>query len=99
MALAGSVGTDPDLNVACNGGHVALLIRQHGLAEAIFRAVLAKEPKHSCATLGLSSSLLMQNDFVTAGKHLWDARDLVPQNQRRALAAAISDLQQMMGIK
>jgi len=36
---------------------------------------------------------------VNAGKLLWDARDLVPQNQRRALAAAIADLQQMTGFK
>jgi hypothetical protein len=98
-ALAGVVATDPDPNIACDAGHVAMLVRQHGLAQAIFRAVLAKAPKHPCATFGLSSSLLMQNDIVTAGKHLWEARDLVPQNQRRALAAAISDLQQMMGIK
>ena len=98
-ALAGGVATDPDPNVACQSGHVAMLVRQHGLAEAIFRAVVGKDPKHACGTLGLSSALLMQNDVVNAGKHLWAARDVVPQNQRRALAAAISDLQQMMGIK
>ena len=98
-ALAGGVAADPDPDAQCYAGHVAMLVRQHGLAEALFRQVLAREPKHPCATLGLSSSLLMLNDLVPAGKHLWAARDLVPQNQRRALAAAISDLQQMMGIK
>jgi hypothetical protein len=65
----------------------------------LFRRVLSGEPKHPCATLGLSSNLLMLNDLTPAGKQLWQAREVVPQNQRRALAAAISDLQQMMGIK
>jgi hypothetical protein len=98
-SLAGGVASESDGETVCYGGHVAMLVRQHGLAQALFRQVLARVPKHPCATLGLSSSLMMQNDLITAGKHLWDARDVVPQNQRRALAAAISDLQQMMGIK
>jgi hypothetical protein len=98
-ALAGVVSTESDPAVVCAGGHIAMLVRQHGLAQATCRAILAKDPKHACATLGMSSALLMQNDVVSAGKHLWNARDLVPQNQRRALAAAISDLQQMTGIK
>jgi hypothetical protein len=98
-ALAGSVATESDLAALCGAGHVALLVRQHGLAQALFRHVLTREPRHPCATLGLSSGLLMQNDVPAAGKHLWEARDLAPQNQRRALAAAISDLQQMTGIK
>jgi hypothetical protein len=98
-ALAGSVAAENDLTAVCGAGHVALLVRQHGVAQALFRHVLTREAKHPCATLGLSSGLLMENDVIAAGKHLWDARDLAPQNQRRALAAAISDLQQMMGIK
>lgn len=98
-ALAGTVAAENDLTAVCGAGHVALLVRQHGLAQALFRHILTREAKHPCATLGLSSGLLMENDIVAAGKHLWDARDLAPQNQRRALAAAISDLQQMMGIK
>jgi hypothetical protein len=98
-ALAGVVSTETDLTALCGAGHVAMFVRQHGLAQAIFRAILAKDQKHTCATLGMSSALLMQNDVVAAGKHLWNARDVAPQNQRRALAAAISDLQQMAGFK
>ena len=31
-------------------------------------------------------------DWESAGKFLWDARDLAPKDQRQALAAAIDDL-------
>jgi hypothetical protein len=35
---------------------------------------------------------LLSRDWELAGKIIWDARDLVPREQRPALAAAIDDL-------
>jgi hypothetical protein len=99
ISLTGGVAGDEDVEAVCGGGHVALLLRQHGLAAAMFRQIAAREPKHACAALGQSSAALMQGDVVSGGKLLWVARDLAPQNQRRALAAAITDLQQITGFK
>lgn len=99
ISLTGGVAGDTDLDAQCGGGHLALLLRQHGLAAAIFRQIAAREPKHACAALGQSSAALMQGDVVSGGRLLWEARDLAPQNQRRALAAAITDLQQISGFK
>jgi len=99
ISLTGGVAADTDLDAQCGGGHLALLLRQHGLAAAIFRQIAAREPKQACAALGQSSAALMQGDVVNGGKLLWQARDVAPQNQRRALAAAISDLQQIAGFK
>jgi hypothetical protein len=99
IGLAGMLARDQDSAIVCSAGHVAMLVRQHGLAQVLFQQILTRDPKHACGMLGLSSATLMQNDIVAAGKRLWDARDVVPQNQRRALAAAISDLQQMTGFK
>jgi hypothetical protein len=99
ISLTGGVAEDQDLEVVCGGGQIALLLRQHGLAAAMFRHIAAREPKHACAALGQSSAALMQGDVVNGGKLLWAARDLAPQNQRRALAAAITDLQQISGFK
>jgi hypothetical protein len=59
----------------------------------------ARTPKDACAALGRAPAALTQGDLEDAGKRLWDARDLVPANQRRALAAAIADLQQVVGLK
>ena len=41
---------------------------------------------------GAAQASLLGRDWETAGRQLWDARDLVPKDQRRALAAAIDDL-------
>ena len=35
---------------------------------------------------------LLGRDWETAGKQIWDARDVAPRDQRQALAAAIDDL-------
>ena len=99
ISLAGGLATENDGAVLCGAGHVALLARQHTLAGALFQQISARAPKDPCATLGRASATLMQGDVVNAGKWLWEARDVVPQNQRRALAAAIGDLQQMSGFK
>ena len=42
--------------------------------------------------LGAAGSSLLARDWERAGKELWDARDLLPKDQRQALAAAIDDL-------
>jgi len=99
ISLSGGLAAENDGAALCGGGHVALLVRQHTLAGALFQQISARTPKDPCAALGRASAALMQGDIENAGKRLWDARDLVPQNQRRALAAAIADLQQMAGFK
>jgi hypothetical protein len=65
----------------------------------MFQQIATRERKHPCAVLGLASAALMQGDVITAGKLFWDARDLIPANQKRAVAAAIGDLQQITGMK
>lgn len=98
ISLTGGVVGD-DATAMCGGGHLALLLRQHGLASALFREIAQRDPKDTCGSLGRASAALMQGDVVNAGKLLWDARERAPSNQRRALAAAISDLQNISGIK
>lgn len=48
--------------------------------------------QHALAKLGLASATLMALQWEAAGKLVWEARDLVPKEQRPALAAAIDDL-------
>jgi Carboxypeptidase regulatory-like domain len=99
ISLAGGLAGEADMQTVCSGGHVALLMRQYSLASAMFRQIATRERKHPCAALGLASAALMQGDVITAGKLFWDARDLIPANQKRAVAAAIGDLQQITGMK
>ena len=99
VSLAGGLAEEKDLDAVCGGGQVALLLRQEGLAGALFRQAAKLDPKSSCASLGLSSTALMRGDVIGGAKLLWDARDLAPQNQRRALAAGFTDLQQVSGFK
>jgi hypothetical protein len=99
ISLAGGVAGDADMQTVCGGGHVALLTRQYSLASAMFREVVKRDAKQPCAALGLASAALMQGDVITAGKLFWDARDVIPANQKRAVAAAIGDLQQIAGLK
>lgn len=93
--LAG--GKDPD--TLCAAGEMALLVRQHTLAAAIFNEVVKAQPTYGCAPLGLASAALMRNDWNTASKMFWVAIDLAPREQRPALGAAIKDLQAVTGIK
>lgn len=93
-AQAATVALGPqasdDMRVAA--GEIALIGRQHALARTLFDMVLQKQPKHPRAKVGQASATLMAMQWEAAGKMIWDARDLVPKEQRPALAAAIDDL-------
>ena len=99
VASVGGMAADPDADLLCAAGEVALLVRQHGLAGAIFEQIIKQHPKHACGVRGLASSALMRNDLDTAAKMLWNAIDLVPRDQRPALGAAVKDLQAVTGTK
>jgi hypothetical protein len=99
VQAVGALTSETDAEVLCAAGEIALMVRQHGLATAIFEQILAKDAKHACATVGLGSAALMQNDFDRASKMLWAAVDLVPQEQKAAMGAAVKDLQQIMSTK
>jgi len=91
----------PDASTAdkCAAGQMALAIKQTALAQQLFRAVQQAEPKNGCGPVGLGSVALMVHDWDTASKMLWTARDLVPRDQRPALAAAITELQQIARVQ
>jgi hypothetical protein len=98
----GSVGVlaaDKDADVLCAAGELALFVREHGLARAVFDQVVKQDPKNGCATRGLASAAMMQNDLDTAAKMLWTAIDLLPRDERAAYGAALKDLQQITGTK
>jgi hypothetical protein len=95
VSLAGRTTEEKDPDTLCAAGHVALLVRQHGLAGVLFRQAATLDKKHACASLGLASAALMQGDVIGGSKLLWSARDLAAPTERRALAAAITDLQQI----
>jgi hypothetical protein len=90
---------DPDLDVQCAAGELALLVRQNGLANALFGQIVQKQPKHACGTLGLASTALMVGDFDSAAKALWTALDAAPRERKPALGAAVKDLQQITALK
>ena len=90
LTVALAPDTKDDTRVAA--GEMALITRQHALAKTLFDMVLQNQPKHPRAKLGSASAALMALQWEAAGKIVWDARDLVPKEQRPALAAAIDDL-------
>jgi hypothetical protein len=92
QALTVALGPEASDETRVAAGEMALITRQHALARTLFDMVLQKNPKHSRAKLGAASSALMALQWEAAGKIVWDARDLVPKEQRPALAAAIDDL-------
>jgi hypothetical protein len=92
QALTVALGADVPTETRVAAGELAMLGRQDTLAKTIFAMVLQKEPKHPRALLGSAMASLLGRDWETAGKVLWDARDLAPKEQRQALAAAIDDL-------
>ena len=92
QALTVALGPDVPVGTRVAAGEMALLAQQPSLANTIFRMILQADPKHPRAILGLASASLLGRDWESAGKWLWDARDLVPKDQRQALAAAIDDL-------
>jgi hypothetical protein len=91
----------PEATVAdkCVAGQMALAIKQTSLAQQLFLAGQQAEPKNGCGPVGLASVALMARDWDTASKMLWAARDLVPRDQRPALAAAINELQQVARVQ
>ena len=92
QALTVALGPDVPDDTRVAAGEMALMVRQHNLARTLFDMVLQKTPKHPRAKLGSASAALMALQWEAAGKLIWDARDLVPREQRPALAAAIDDL-------
>jgi hypothetical protein len=92
QALTVALGPDVPAATRVAAGEMALLVQQPSLAKTIFSMVLQQEPKHGRAMLGSASAALLGRDWETAGKLLWDARDLAPKDLRQALAAAIDDL-------
>jgi hypothetical protein len=92
QAITVALGPDVPTETRVAAGELALLVRQASLARTIFAMALQKEPKHARATLGAAGAALMERNWELAGKIIWEARDLVPREQRPALAAAIDDL-------
>jgi hypothetical protein len=92
QALTVALGPQASDDMRVAAGEMALITRQHALAGTLFDMVLQKQPKHPRAKLGSASATLMALQWEAAGKIVWDARDLVPKEQRPALAAAIDDL-------
>lgn len=92
QALTVGLASDIPDETRVAAGEMALLVQNAALAKTIFSIVLQKQPKHPRANLGAAGAALMAREWETAGKILWTARDLVPKEQRPALAAAIDDL-------
>jgi hypothetical protein len=92
QAITVALGPDVPTETRVAAGELALLAQQSSLAKTIFLLALQKDPRHPRATLGSAGAALLGRDWESAGKILWEARDLVPKEQRQALAAAIDDL-------
>ena len=97
--LAPALATDATPLMQCAAGQMALAIKQTGVAQQLFAAVQKAEPKNGCGAMGLASVAFLTNDWDTASKMLWIARDLVPREQKPALASAIGELQQVTALK
>jgi hypothetical protein len=92
QALTVALGPSIPVETRVAAGEISLLLRQADLAKTIFHLALQDQPKHPRAMLGAAMASLLGRDWETAGKQIWDARDLAPKDQRQALAAAIDDL-------
>ena len=99
VSALGLVASEKDADILCAAGEVALFVRQHGLARALFQQIVTQNAKHACGTRGLASAALMQSDLDIAAKMMWNAIDLLPRDQRAAYGAAVKDLQQITGTK
>ena len=99
QALTVALGPDVPTETRVAAGELSLLLQQAALAKTIFSMVLQKEPKHARAMLGAGGAALLAREWENAGKIIWDARDLVPKEQRQALAAAIDDLRGIMRVQ
>ena len=92
QALTVALGPGVPIETRVAAGELSLLLQQPSLAKTIFSLALKDQPKHPRAMLGAAMASLLGRDWETAGKQIWDARDLAPKEQRQALAAAIDDL-------
>ena len=99
QALTVALGPDVPTETRVAAGELAMFLQQAALAKTIFSIVLQKEPKHARALLGAGGTALLARDWEGAGKIIWDARDLVPKEQRQALASAIDDLRAIMRVQ
>jgi hypothetical protein len=99
QALTVALGPEVPTETRVAAGELAMLLQQAALAKTIFAMVLQKEPKHARAMLGAGGAALLAREWEAAGKIIWDARDLVPKEQRQALAAAIDDLRAIMRVQ
>jgi hypothetical protein len=99
QALTVALGPDVPTETRVAAGELAMMLQQAALAKTIFSIVLQKEPKHARAMLGAGGTALLARDWEGAGKIIWDARDLVPKEQRQALASAIDDLRAIMRVQ
>lgn len=86
---------EPDNETLCAAGEIAILIRQTGLADAIFREVSGRDAKNGCGLLGQASIAFMTRQFERAGKLVYDARENLPKPIHGAISAAIADLQRL----
>jgi len=91
-AITVALGPDVPIETRVAAGELALIARRDTLAATIFSLALQQQPQHPRATLGAAMASLLARDWEAAGKQIWIARDLVPKEQRPALAAAIDDL-------
>lgn len=92
QAITVALGPDIPLETRVAAGELALYLQQTSLAKTIYSMALQQQPKHPRAALGAAMAALQGREWENAGKLIWEARDLVPQGQRQALAAAIDDL-------
>ena len=99
QALTVALGPDVADDTRVAAGEMALLARNPALAKTLFAQVLQQQSKHPRAKLGAASAALRGLEWESAGKIIWEARDLAPKEQRQALAAAIDDLRAIARIQ
>lgn len=92
QALTVALGPNIPIETRVAAGELALMLKQADMAKTIFHLALQDQPKHPRARLGAAMASLLGRDWESAGKQIWEARDLAPRDQRQALAAAIDDL-------
>lgn len=86
-------GPDPTLLVAA--GEILLIVKEPVNAEKIFNRAIRAGAENWRAHLGLGPSALMRADWNAAARSMWTARDLAPAGCKRAISAAIADLQRI----
>lgn len=92
QALTVALGASVSIETRVAAGELSLLLQQASLAKTIYSLALKDQPKHPRAVLGAAMASLLARDWEAAARQIWDARDLVPKEQRQALASAIDDL-------